>query len=298
MKTATIILATSLSACFAYGELHFLSAPSEGQMVEIGSTGLYVWQATSSATTWTDTNVPHAIFLYAHEPDYTNAAGQIYDQSGHSCWATRNGTPDRTLAHTNEHGALHYVAGFDGSSESYTPSCAFPTGTAPRTVSFWAKLDASAGDVDTPFSYGSGSSGEVFFKIHWRSTNPHFDLWVSGSRYCSTPHNSAPKSVWHHWTWTYDGSTIRCYRNGVELALTHSGSSTYTLSTASGNERIGYDAHASIISRHWHGQLDRVAVYSNAVGPSFASNSWYWTPPVRGLSGTYSGGNVEDTSEY
>ena len=68
--------------------------------------------------------------------------------------------------------------------------------------------------------------------------------------------------MWIHLAGTYDGSMLRLYRNGVEVARQ---AQSGPIATSSGVLRIGGN---SLWGEYFMGRIDEVRIYKRALSPS------------------------------
>jgi hypothetical protein len=71
-----------------------------------------------------------------------------------------------------------------------------------------------------------------------------------------------PLSTWSHVAATYDGTTLRLYRNGVQIG---SRAQTGNMLTSTGVLRIGGNA---VWGEYFHGVIDDVRIYNRALAPA------------------------------
>ena len=71
-----------------------------------------------------------------------------------------------------------------------------------------------------------------------------------------------PLNTWSHLASTYDGTTLRLYVNGVQVA---SRAQTGAIATSSGTLTIGGDA---LYGQHFSGRIDEVRIYNSALSAS------------------------------
>jgi hydrogenase maturation factor HypE len=74
--------------------------------------------------------------------------------------------------------------------------------------------------------------------------------------------SALPLNVWSHLAGSYDGSTLRLYVNGVQVATQ---ALTGSLVTSSGALRIGGN---SVWGEYFSGLVDEVRVYNRALSPA------------------------------
>lgn len=206
------------------------------------------------------------------------------DNSGNSINGTLMNAPVFAADHKEGTGALS----FNGTNQyvDIKPTSLFPTGTAPRTLSLWAKAnDVTTGVYRWAASFGSaGVSGAMF--IGQNGTT------LDGGGYGSdiTVANFWKVNVWHHLCLTYDGTTAKLYADGTLLT---SAAKTWSLVLA--NASIGRQVNGG---EYWNGSVDDVRIYNKALSASevqtLAAGTVATTPPnTSGLVGEW---NLENNA--
>jgi hypothetical protein len=88
---------------------------------------------------------------------------------------------------------------------------------------------------------------------------PITQLWIDGQGRDVRGDSTLPTGVWTHLAATYDGSALRLYVNGVQVA---SESRTGTIATSTGPLRIGGN---SVSNGFFNGLIDEVRIYKRAL---------------------------------
>ena len=150
---------------------------------------------------------------------------------------------------------------FDDGSSQYISG----TGDCPAsafTVSAWIKKVGASGwyaiySADTEIWFGLGASEEI--RLH-----------VGGSDRIDTAVSSVTIGTWHHVSATYDGSTTgKIYIDGVDQALTSSGTLNVPIATAS---NIGRHPNGS---NYFDGSIKNVAIWERALTATEIQNVMY-----------------------
>jgi len=136
----------------------------------------------------------------------------------------------------------------------------------PISVEYWANSDTLLNSGDNPNSYFGGVTKASTYGLGWTTLISdggwRFNLSSGGISYTA---DSATMAVepgrWYHLVGTYDGTWMRLYLDGVEIASNNIGSKTIDNTTSS--LRLGEWGGAD-----WDGELDDVSLYSTALGPS------------------------------
>jgi hypothetical protein len=143
---------------------------------------------------------------------------------------------------------------FDGTDDDITSSnvSAFPTGANPRTISFWVYPTATT--LKSMFGYGSSNNLQMFdillyngiIGVHWNGNT------VDGQ----FSHMNYTLNAWNHVVFTYDGTVLRAYMNGVLRD-----SVTVALNTvSSGTFKIGNGIYNNY--NYFGGKMDDIRVYN------------------------------------
>ena len=117
---------------------------------------------------------------------------------------------------TGRFGAMHSTT---NTAMRAMPSASCTGMTNSYTVSFWARKDAKDFAAPQP-SYllqvrsteTSGSQWGMLTGFH--GDGNRFKLWKDG--FIDGPRIDIPDTGWHHYAYSCDGSSVRCYRDGEE----------------------------------------------------------------------------------
>lgn len=110
-------------------------------------------------------------------------------------------TPGRFAVHPVFNGTSSYIEAAD---------TGLPTGSSPRTISFWLRPDSSA--VKSVLGYGSTGFGNMMdFLVYSGAINIHW----SGNSATEMSGLTYSIGVWNHYAYTYNGSVLTGYLNGV-----------------------------------------------------------------------------------
>jgi predicted phosphodiesterase len=111
--------------------------------------------------------------------------------------------------------------------------------------------------------------------------NQNYGIWITSSgklgggfetssgsnKYVSSP-NSYVNGQWQHGVVTFDGSNVRLYVNGIQIAST----STTTVPDIQGNQPLRIGANSLSISDIFKGDIDEVGVWNKALSVSEIAN--------------------------
>jgi hypothetical protein len=160
---------------------------------------------------------------------------------------------------TGQTGAPQLVGGFnramlfDGSDDWV--DCGSSPITSNSAFS-WAAWINPTGSSGTPFFLGTNTTGQAMVSYWDSSTNIVRVGWWGGDKLISTI--AIPVNSWGHTCWTWDGTTLRAYTNGV-AAGTATG---FTFNIASDDMIIGA---ASASAQEFEGLINEVIVYDTAL---------------------------------
>jgi len=93
---------------------------------------------------------------------------------------------------------------------------------------------------------------------------------ISDTTFQITSTEIIPSSTWHHVAFTYDGSEVKGYQNGIE---TMNGSFTGNI-RGSTTFDIGFGQYEGNSNRSFGGQLDDVRIYNRALTPEEVARNY------------------------
>lgn len=196
----------------------------------------------------------YVVYDLSENPSQNNCSTyQVCDASGNGY----NGSTTPTFSSSNSvTGQLGKGIHFNGSTE-YIESISFNVGTIDHlSMSYWAKYDnASPGwnitvDKKNTVMNMAPTTDHKFYA--WLSAG---GTWHEGPR-VSTAYTDW--NVWHHYVGVYNGSKMRIYRDGVEVA-----SSTESGNLLSSNNPL--QLGTAVSGRQFLGSLDDVRLYDDAL---------------------------------
>jgi len=177
----------------------------------------------------------------------------LTDVTGNGHTGTISGA---TWTTTGKHGG---ALDFDGTNDLVTitdhPDLDLTTGMTleawinPRTVDSWQA--AIVKEIPGDLAYGLYPGGP----------GPSGWITTTGWQTVIAP-NPLPTNTWTHLALTYDGTMLRLYHNGTQVAATtHTG----TITTSTNPLQLGGN---TIWGEHLNGQLDDVRIYNHALTPT------------------------------
>lgn len=155
----------------------------------------------SSIGNFTTASLPNSLVAeYRFDFGYSNInnTNPFTANSGTSFTADRNGNVNSALA-INNTGITATIPGL-------------PYGNSPRTISFWAKTTSMWPAYNMTFSYGQ-SSGSSACGGSFNSTAVEF--FGYGNNLSANSANV--NNTWYFFTYTYDGTNAKIYKNGTLL---------------------------------------------------------------------------------
>lgn len=214
-----------------------------------------------------------AIELYKsplyNDPDlggYWRFEGNANDALG-----TNNGTGNN-VTYGSSVGRFNRGAYFNGSNSNIVlPNASAIKPTGNFTISFWIRTLSGINNDQSVFSCFQIDNGKFWgFRTHIESNNV-VDCIIargtgetSGTDFVQT--NGGPivaDGTWHHVTWTWDGSYINIYVDGVFAKK--SACSFGPVYDAGSQPRIGNDYQSLVEGNYFQGSLDDVAIWSRAL---------------------------------
>jgi hypothetical protein len=220
----------------------------------------------------------HLALAYA----FDEAGGQsLADQSGKNNVGILHGA---TFAPGRNGGGLR----FDGTNDyAETPnSSSLDISGAGLTIAFWTRITPTAGGTDyvlvgKPWNAMSMVSPFYQYGVEFsNSNNRTVDFFFGGPNgSLHGPHRVAPPlSVWTHVAFTYDGTTVKGYLDGIErLSVTDPSS----IQARGHSLRLGVDG---LYQQFFNGTLDDLRIYSRALNPSEILSAMQ-TPVLGGPAG-------------
>ena len=196
------------------------------------------------------------------------------DGTGNSTAADDTGNGN-TGTLTNMDSASDWVAGIDNdaldfdNSNDFVRISDFYGSESAMTVSIWANADAWPGTgFDALVAQNENSGTTTIFEIVYVGSNGRIKAAIKTSSGTASAATQAPAATeWHHYAFTYDGSNLKLYVDGVLRKTTaHSG----TLSSSTNIVTIGTKWSnniypTGIASIHFNGKLDDARFYDRAL---------------------------------
>jgi hypothetical protein len=135
--------------------------------------------------------------------------------------------------------------------------------TTAMTLEAWVFPTTTSGVRDILIKEGANADIYNLYARNWRG-RPEVNVLVGGANRVAegTAAQGPAANVWTHVAGTYDGTTLRLYINGVQVAsLNQSGA----IATSTGPLRIGGN---SLWGEFFQGRIDEVRIYNRALTPA------------------------------
>ncbi len=210
-----------------------------------------VGTATSSIGSFTTGQAPvqELITAYNFDNSYNNINGN-----------TPFGTNAGTSFTTDRHGIANRALDINNTGTTATIT-GLPYGNSPRTIAFWAKTNVMRADYNMSFSYGQPSNGSS----NGGSFNSNSASYLGYSNNFSTA-STFSEGIWYFFTYTYDGTTSKIYRNGVQI-----GSLAMSWNTLNNSNifRLGVGVGGEL---WFNGAIDDLKIYNYVVSDTQIAN--------------------------
>ena len=168
--------------------------------------------------------------------------------NGNSPFTTNAGVSFVNDRHGNSNAAINLTnAGIQASIPT------LPFNTSSRTISFWAKLNAMQTFFNHTFSYGGILTG-LGFEGSLNATSVNFSGYGDDFSISSV----SAVSIWYHFVYTYDGTNVKIYKNGVLLDAEPKNLNTAVDDIFSLGRSLNY-------SSTFNGAIDDLKIYNYAV---------------------------------
>ena len=157
-----------------------------------------------------------------------------------------------------------------------------PTGSSARTLQAWVKSTNTSQQYQWVFAYGDyGGGGIPSYNAYFMGISSH--PGVFGGSIFAGPYDSGffigYENDWVLMTLSYDGTTIRLYRNDTERA-----SSNQNLTTSNSEILIGTQVSPyGTGSEKWHGNIKNIMLYNKALSLLDISKNYNVTKTYYGL---------------
>ncbi len=204
---------------------------------------------------------PNNLGLVGYWPFNEGTSTIAGDFSGNNNTGTFSGSP--TWVNGKRGKALSFVEETTDGIE--IPTTDLPAGNAPYSVSMWVKRDSAMSPTDSNpkiIQWGSAATRQYMgFGINGTTNIIKIDHYDDD--YDSVVELEA--DVWVHLAATYDGTTDRLYKNGVEFASHNPAAALNIVHT---DARIGHGLFFGAPEEAWPGLIDEVRIYNRPLSPS------------------------------
>ncbi len=160
------------------------------------------------------------------------------------------------------------------------------------TVAMWFRPDQTLVDFQAVLGKGGGASFEKGYEF--ATSNDQFGFWVNGNTHIATTTKPANGEL-TFWVGTYDGKTIKLYKNG---SLVSSTNYVGTITNTTLPFRIGRPAEDGGNNLYVQGMFDDVRVYNRAFTQAEITSLYNWAPgPIEYLKfDENTGSSINDSS--
>lgn len=187
----------------------------------------------------------------------TTGADTVLDSSGNA----RHGTPAGGVTFgvlgplaAEPNGTSDTAASFDG-TDDYVDVAAFGSALANWTIAFWAKTPVAQDSTHDRIVSTTGNRIEVG-QASDGTIRVYDGAWLDVSSLSTT-------EGYAHFAFTYDGTTLKVYKNAAEV---HSGARGRSIQSTDA-WRFGSRINGGV-GELWAGTVDEVAVYPAALSPA------------------------------
>jgi len=162
------------------------------------------------------------------------------------------------------------------------PAFEFADGSG--TVESWVRSTWTASPGYNPCIFSTRTGGPVRYSTHMEAARTRLQQWTGTYREYLTPITA---NDWHHVVTVYDGGNATMYYDGAPL-----GTQSLPLGASGQTAQIGSGHNTAGGQERWIGNLDEVAIYSDALTAS-AVKAHYRAMVPEGLTGWW---RMEDGS--
>ncbi|MDJ0796847.1 MAG: RICIN domain-containing protein [Calothrix sp. MO_167.B12] len=151
----------------------------------------------------------------------------------------------------------HLVMEFDG-VDDYIEVPAHSNPTSAITVSFWAKSN-----TENWSQSGFLASKRDAYVMHPMANSKSIRFYIYSNGWKYTGYTSSEINQWHHYAGTFDGTTLKLYVDGMEVANNQLSTTTaVTINKDQGALYLGWDDAEP--SRYLNGQIAEVRIWDKA----------------------------------
>lgn len=168
-----------------------------------------------------------------------------------------NGTDTNMTYNTGKFGS---AAIFNGTSAYITtPTTSFPMANSARSISIWYWLDANAEEMLMKYGTRAGNAHAFLYEGYDHAGNWKVYFNSGGAGGDLETNNNISTGAWHHTALTYDGTTLKIWKDG-----SFDTSRTITLDTFM-NSLNYLGAEADIPQAYLNGKMDDVAIFNSVL---------------------------------
>ena len=158
-------------------------------------------------------------------------------------------------------------------AQQYVLVADFPKPTNTITVSLWAWAESRPTWASFVKNWGGAVAGQFHFGLFSGGGQENIYIKQADGK---TPNTSDtelfPLGSWQHVAFTCDGSKVRLYRNGAQVAITDYNGTLIAASASALGIGVKLTDDGSMADTgapgYWHGKLDDVALWNRGLSPS------------------------------
>jgi hypothetical protein len=152
-------------------------------------------------------------------------------------------------------------------------------GTSAITVACWTNFFSHASPSGQPYAVVTNSGNPWIWLMENPGNRMIFRITAGGADVNAADPNTFNINTWYYWVGTYDGATIRMYRNGVQVAAT---AQTGVLGTGGGAGAFRIGQYVSN-TYTMNGRVGSCAIYNRALTADEILRNYQATKGVYGL---------------
>jgi hypothetical protein len=187
-------------------------------------------------------------------PSLGPTGSRLHDMSGRSNWGTLTNM-DNATDWVIDGG--QYALDFDGSND-YVACGKAPVLRSQFAITLWFRPTFLAKAQQYLLSALIGNGSDNAYSVIWEYVNDTVEFYSQGSTLRTNSQISVTEMVWTHIAYSYDGATLRAFKNGVQV---NSQTAAVTLNT--NTENLFFAAfNANVFAQV---QMDDIRIYDRAL---------------------------------
>jgi hypothetical protein len=240
-----LLTTTPPEVLFLSGGYTHYSSSSQSMIAYPAPSGTTVKRAARVQLPSIDTVSNKTVYMYYGNPNAADASGAVFDSS---LQAAQPFVPRSSPTNIYEHASALNM-----------------TGWTAFTLSIWANLDTAGNDgvADYLFSNVDQTGSRVTPSISLRVTSgvPGADFLVYNASTNTlvgggfSDKTGLHDGNWHHYALTWDGTTLKCYVDGVVSSTTYTSPQNHMSGTGNGAQGAQLGWSPNVSTRRIHGSL-------------------------------------------